>query len=145
MVEDTTEKPKVRLGTSLWNSIELLSFVSYIVYLLYMSVILPFIIKYYIPIDFAGSVLLYIILLVIVAFIFWLIIFYLQLSPHFYNRPTKFTYLSKRDVSLLFGLIAIIFIVISLPAYFISIVLPFAATEDQITAKQVVTGKKRKL
>jgi hypothetical protein len=71
--------------------------------------------------------------------------FYLQLNPHFYRKPTKFTFLSNMDVSFLLGLLALILIVIFLPAYYISIVLPFKATEDQIAAKQIVSGKKRQL
>lgn len=145
MVEDTIEEPKVRLGSSVWNSIELFSLISYMLYLLYMSIILPLIIEYFLPINFSASILLYVILLVIVAFVLWLIMYYLQLNPHFYGKPTKFTFLSKKDVSFLLGLLALILIVVFLPAYYISIVLPFKATEDQIAAKQIVSGKKRQL
>ncbi|MFX0151431.1 MAG: hypothetical protein ACFFAJ_11665 [Candidatus Hodarchaeota archaeon] len=143
MIEENIERLRQRPHSRIWNSIVLFSLISYMIYLLYMSIILPFFLKYVMPIDFAGSVLLYVILLIFMAFIFWFITFYMQFNPRFYGEPTKFALLSKINVEMMIGLLALILVVLFIPAYYISIVLPFKASEDQITARKTLFEIKR--
>jgi lysylphosphatidylglycerol synthetase-like protein (DUF2156 family) len=107
-----------------------------------MSILLPFLLRDVMPIDFAGSIILYIILLVIMAFVFWLITFYMQFHPHFFGEPTKFSLITKRSVEMLIGLFALIIVVFCLPAYYISTIFPFKASEEQMIARERLSEKK---
>ncbi|MFX0170337.1 MAG: hypothetical protein ACFE9L_00295 [Candidatus Hodarchaeota archaeon] len=142
MIEENIEGLKQRQHSRIWSSIALFSLISYAIYLLYMSIILPFLLRYAMPIDFTGSIILYIILLVLMAFVLWLITFYMQFHPHFFGEPTKFSLVTKKSVEMLIGLFALIVVVLCLPAYYISIIFPFKASEEQIIARKRLSEKK---
>ncbi|MHA2299063.1 MAG: hypothetical protein ACXAEU_25980 [Candidatus Hodarchaeales archaeon] len=151
------------------NSLLLLALSSFLVYAVnicayFLYLFLSY--NYYIPLDTAsmGRLLLFV---VIIAFIMWIGPFFLVFKPHFQNDYYRFTTISnhkkKQNIGLnallyvvsiplsifgmLIGLLAMfygLFFVICLPAYLISVNLPFQAKKKNIVFKCAQCGKKLK-